>query len=92
VAKKASGTLECIKKSMASRLREVILPFCSNLVRPHLECWVQFWPSQFKKDRELLERVRGTVIGVLGSRSISCMRGLEAVGLEKTERGSYQCL
>jgi len=46
--------LGCIKSSVASRLREAILPLSFALVRAHLESCVQLWSPQHRKDMDLI--------------------------------------
>jgi len=39
---------------MANRVREVILPLCSVLVRPHLEYCIRMWSPQYRRDMDLM--------------------------------------
>lgn len=69
-------------RSFTGRLRELILPYYSELVRLHLECCGQFWTPEHKKDIAILNRVQ--------QRTIEMMKGLRHASMTK-DWESWEC-
>lgn len=42
-------------------VKDIDLPLCYGVGRPHVKCFAHFWASQLKEDMEVLERVQWKV-------------------------------
>ncbi|GAB0207179.1 hypothetical protein GRJ2_003183500 [Grus japonensis] len=73
-AQKANRVLGCIKRSVTSRSREVILPLYSALMRPPWSTASMSGGPQYRRDMELWERVQ--------RRATKLIRGLEPLSYE----------
>ena len=56
--KTANRVLIFIARNFNYKSTELMLPLCKSLVRPHLECAVQFWSPHLHRDIDKMEKVQ----------------------------------
>ena len=66
------------RNSVATRTREVTVPFYSAVMRPHFKYCIQFWACHYKKGIEAMESIQ--------NRATKLMKGLEHKSYEEQLR------
>ena len=88
---KAMGILGCIRRGVASRAGEVIVPLCSALMKPQIEHCVQVWGAQRRNDVELSERVQRRAMRMIqGLEHVTYKDRLKELGLFSPEKRRLQ--
>ena len=88
---KANHMLGCIKSSVASRAKEVILPLYSAPVMFHLEYCIQMWSPQYMRDVDLLKHVHRRATKMIQGIEHLCYEDrLREPGLYNLERRRLQ--
>ena len=86
-AQEANCIMGCIKRSVASWLREVILHLYSVLVRPHLVYRIQMRSPQCRRDMDLLEGIQQRATKMIqGMEHLPCKDRLKDLGLFTLEK------
>ena len=70
VVLKANRLLGMLHRSIQSKVKAIILPLYTSLIRPHLEYCVQAWSPYYRKDIDKLEKVQRRAV-----RTITDLRG-----------------
>ena len=82
-AAKGNQTCGLNKRNIVYKEKELMLPLCKTIVRPHLEYCIQAWRPYRKKDIDMLERVQRRA----KLRNISYAMRLQECGLTTLKPG-----
>ena len=86
-AQKTNCILVGIQRSMAGGVRELVLPLCSALVRPHLEYCVHVWSPQCRRGMDLWECIQRRATKMIqGMEYLSYEGRLRELGLFSLEK------
>ena len=64
-AAKGNQIIGLIRRNIVYKEKELIIPLCKAIVRPHLEYCIQAWRPYRKKDIDMLERLQRRTIKII---------------------------